>query len=530
MHYYRKSAFALVLFVLMADGVYPQKEKKVLLNARNEKWWVGIIQHGYLMPIKATYHADTRANCYGNQAQPLLLSDQGRLIWCENPFSITCKKGCKTIRLNVPSKSIHMVLAGATLRDAYLYASSHYFPPSGRQPDEALFRFPQYNTWIELQYNQNENDILHYAKGILHNGFPAGVLIIDDNWQEDYGIWEFHPTRFKQPKAMIDSLHAMGFRVMLWICPFVSPDSETGRELAEKDFLIKDQLGNPKIIRWWNGASYLLDFTNPGALEWFKHQLNWIKTNYSVDGFKFDAGDPEFYYDAVSFSKATPNEHCELYASLGLDYPFNEFRATWKMGGQPLGQRLRDKRHSWDDLQQLIPNSLLQGIMGYPFSCPDLIGGGEIESFLQIDSIDQNLIVRSAQCHAFMPMMQFSAAPWKILDSIHLQAVKKAVALRMTYISEILELVKESTVTGEPVIRMMEYEFPHMGYSCIKDQFMLGRRIIVAPVTNPTGKKEIYLPPGLWRDMMHGNDSIAGPCILHRNVPIDEIPFFVKIY
>jgi hypothetical protein len=57
----------------------------------------------------------------------LLLSDQASDL-CENPFSITCKKGCKTIRLNVPSKSIHMVLAGATLRDAYLYASSHYFP------------------------------------------------------------------------------------------------------------------------------------------------------------------------------------------------------------------------------------------------------------------------------------------------------------------------------------------------------------------------------------------------------------------
>lgn len=39
--------------------------------------------------------------------------------------------------------------------------------------------------------------------------------MIDDNWQEDYGKWDFHPGRFPNPKAMIDSLHQMGFKVML---------------------------------------------------------------------------------------------------------------------------------------------------------------------------------------------------------------------------------------------------------------------------------------------------------------------------
>jgi len=35
----------------------------------------------------------------------------------------------------------------------------------------------------------------------------------------------------------------------------------------------------------------------------------------------------------------TPNDHCEAFARLGLEYPMNEFRACWKMGGQPLAQR-----------------------------------------------------------------------------------------------------------------------------------------------------------------------------------------------
>src|SRR5437016_356489 len=39
------------------------------------------------------------------------------------------------------------------------------------------------------------------------HGLPPGVLMIDDNWQEDYGKWTFHPGRFTDPKAMVNELH-----------------------------------------------------------------------------------------------------------------------------------------------------------------------------------------------------------------------------------------------------------------------------------------------------------------------------------
>ena len=97
------------------------------------------------------------------------------------------------------------------------------------------------------------------------------------------------------------------------------------------------------------------------------------------------------------------------------------------MGGQPLVQRLRDKQHSWEEIKKLIPDILLQGLVGYSFTCPDMIGGGEISSFWgEKNNLDQDLVVRSAQCHALMPMMQFSVAPWRVLDSAHFDAVKKA--------------------------------------------------------------------------------------------------------
>ena len=50
---------------------------------------------------------------------------------------------------------------------------------------------------------------------------------------------------------------------------------------------------------------------------------------------------------------------------------------------KPLAQRLRDKGHNWQDLQQLIPDALALGLMGYAFMCPDMIGGGEYSLLLQ---------------------------------------------------------------------------------------------------------------------------------------------------
>ena len=43
----------------------------------------------------------------------------------------------------------------------------------------------------------------------------------DKPWCHVYGDWRFEPSRFPDPKAMIDELHAMGYKVMLWMCPYV---------------------------------------------------------------------------------------------------------------------------------------------------------------------------------------------------------------------------------------------------------------------------------------------------------------------
>jgi len=489
-------------------------------------WWTGIINDGYKMPLKQAYKADLKSN-YGNQAQPLILSSKGEVIWAEQPYEINYI----TSKLMLKGKSVDFQYykAGETLKDAYSFASKTCFPPSGKMPDKLLFTNPQYNTWIELVYNQNQKDIMKYARSILANGFPPGVLMIDDNWQEDYGKLNFHQGRFPDPKQMIDSLHNYGFKVMLWVCPFVSPDCDVYRYLMRNKYFVTDKTGKPAIVRWWNGASALLDLTNPKAAEWFKSQLNRLRTEYGVDGFKLDAGDFEYYENVSSFkTNATPQEHSELYGKIGLDFPFNEYRAMWKMGGQPLVERLRDKEHGFAALRLLIPNMLSAGLMGYYFSCPDLIGGGEFTSFQNLDKLDQESIVRSAQVHALMPMMQFSVAPWRVLDKEHFEAVKQAVQIREKYKDYILELAIKAAETGEPIVKPLEYNYPHQGYATITDQFLLGDKLLVAPIIlKGATKRSVTIPEGKWKSV--DGKIIKGPKTIEVLVQLNDLPYFEKV-
>ncbi len=521
--HYKKLQISFLLLLLFSP-VFAVSNLSIAIE-KDEYWWLGIVSQGYLQPLEDGFEANLFGNLYGNQAQPLLLSNTGKIIWSDDPFEISVSHD--SLNLSKSSGTFVYKKVATNLKDAYLYASKNFFPPSGTMPNETMFAKPQYNTWIELLYNQNQVDVLNYANGIIRNGLPAGVIMIDDNWQEDYGKWNFHPERFPNPKLMIDSLHHMGFEVMLWVCPFISPDSDIGRMLESKNLLLKTTSGETKIVHWWNGYSTVLDFTNPLAMDWFKENLNHLMDEYGIDGYKFDAGDPEYYLDGVASENVNPNRHSELFAKIGTEYSFNEYRATWKMGGQPLAQRLRDKGHTWNDLQTLIPDILLQGIMGYPFTCPDMIGGGEMGSFADLAKINQNLIVRSAQIHAFMPMMQFSVAPWRVLDDIHFAAVKQAVKLRMQHIDLILDLARKSAQSGEPVVRYMEYEFPDGKYEKITDQFMLGSNLLIAPFLDQSEFRNVTIPKGTWKD--DKGVIIEGPRIIQVKSELLRIPFYERI-
>ena len=487
-------------------------------------WWGASVGLGHEQPYTNMSTFDLSTQDANNQLVPLFLSSDGEYMWSDGAFKFAVKDG--EIESSV---KMERVKAGETLREAYMAAQAKYFPANGQLPDTLFFTMPQYNTWIELMYNQNQADILKYAHAVVDNGFPAGVLMIDDNWQRYYGNFEFKAERFADARGMIDELHGLGFKVMVWICPFVSPDSPEYRELAAKGYLIKNPEGGVAILNWWNGYSACYDLTNPEAAAYFVQVLKDAQEKYGIDGYKFDAGDNNCYASAAikAYEKnATTVDHTTSWARIGLEFPFNEYRACWKMGGQPLVQRLGDKDYSWAAVQQLIPQMCVAGLLGYAYACPDMVGGGQFTAFLDIDEkeFDQALIVRSAQVHALMPMMQFSVAPWRILSKENLAIVQRMAKLHAAFGPYIMQYAHQAAKTGEPIVRCMEYQYPHQGFAQVKDQFMLGDKYLVAPVVDKRLEREVRLPKGTWRDDL--GKKYKGGKTYKIKVPLDRLPYF----
>ena len=474
---------------------------------------------------------DNRRHCYANQTAPLLLSTHGRYVWCEEGFAFELHDGVLSLTSN--GADFETRKAGASLREAYLSAAKAHFPASGKMPPPEFFTAPQYNSWIELGLSQSQEGILKYAKDILDHGFRPGVLMIDDTWQLDYGTWEFDPRTFPDPKALCDELHRMGFKVMLWTCPFVSMDSREFRFLESRGGLLCDGLNRPAAIRWWNGVSAVLDFDKPGDVEWYEAQLKRLQDAYGIDGFKFDAGDTGYYDVAdqrlpqlAAGKEGDLNRHNRAWSRLAEKFPYNELRASWKSGNRPLVQRLCDKAADFTAVGKLIPDMIAAGLIGCGFVCPDMVGGGQYDAF-HGGSFDAEAFIRSAQVHALSPMMQFSAAPWRVLSPEDFAIIQKAVAVRERFVPYLLEIADTCAKSGEPMLRAMDYQFPGCGYERITDQFMLGDRLLVAPqLKKGATEREVILPAGSW--LSDEGKIYNGPARITVKTPLSRLPHFLN--
>ena len=504
----------------------------------NEYWWAGCIKHGHTMP----YSRDTKdgsIDMYGDfntdQFSPLLVSSLGRYYWNEEAFKGTVNDGVITLETSADGE-LHE--GYENLRGAYLAAMKAHFPFTGAMPDKSFFTGPQYNTWIELSVDQCQDGIIKFAEDIIANGFTPGVLMIDGGWQEDYGVYDyFNERKVPHPKEMVDRLHELGFKVMLWVSPIVSLAGWRYKELRDKRYLCMRADGKqPAIREWWSGYCSVMDLTNPGCCEWFHGVLDHMIKDYGVDGFKFDAGDLSFYSDDDKiFKPMSAREQTKAFVEFGEKYPFNEFRAAWKCGGHPIIARLHDKSHSWTQygINTLIPHTILQGLAGYPYCCPDMVGGGggggvpgTLDNGVEFD---QELYVRWIQSNALTAMMQISIAPWRVLSEENYKIARDCIELHEKYGETFYELGVNASKTGEPIIRHLCYEFPGQGFETINDQFMLGSDVLVAPVIIKGQRtRDVVLPAGCKWISDEGKEYDGGQTIT-ENVPLSRLAYYTRV-
>ncbi len=104
--------------------------------------------------------------------------------------------------------------------------------------------------------------------------------------------------------------------------------------------------------------------------------------------------------------------------------------------------------------------------------------------------------------------------------------VRRWVELRYRLLAHLWTLAVEAGRTSLPVVRPLLLEFPDDPVGAgVDDQYLLGDRLLAAPVLEGARARRVYLPPGAWVDRATG-ERVEGGRHLTVDAPLDAVPLF----
>ncbi|XP_036324259.1 myogenesis-regulating glycosidase-like isoform X3 [Rhagoletis pomonella] len=430
---------------------------------------------------------------------------------------------------------VYHIGIASNAKDAHMYVVKKFLGHPSEYPDERMVAHPIWSTWALYKRDINESVVRAFGEEILSNGFNNSQLEIDDDWEDCYGALSYRKTKFPDMKQLTDDLKSKGFRVTLWIHPFINKNCEPiYSDALNKGYLILDHNNNPDT-QWWNSgpneAAYV-DFTKAEVRTWFSDRLKSLQEEGGIDSFKFDAGesswmpsDPVLQGDLSLSPTQMTRDYVRTVGAFG---PMVEVRSGQNTQDLPIFVRIVDKDSEWgwnNGLLTLITTMLQMNLNGYPFVLPDMIGGNGYDD----KPPSKELFLRWLQANVFMPSLQFSYVPWNF-DEEAIEISKKFVQMHADYAPEIIKRFKLATETGEPVNLPLWWVDPSDKVAQgVYDQFLLGDDIISAPVVEEDAVvRDIYLPKGNWKD---GNTGVVyqGPkWLMAYKAPLDTLPYFVR--
>ncbi len=505
-----------------------------------EKWWGGALQDGWEMPYGNTRRpVDLRLA--GGVTAPFFVSSAGRYVWSDRPFIYAFTND--VLYISSDAGKVQPVTAGKTLKEAYLAACAKHFPFNGKTPAELLFTLPQWNNWIEIAIQgMRQLSVDAYTEALAKSGFPCGVYIMDGGWFSHQGSYQFYAPDYPDPKGMFRRIREKGWKSMIWTAAFVSPDSREykllrhgrGYMIVGKDVLAYDKATKGKkagVKWWWSGISCVWDLTYKPGWDDYVETLQKFAAEYGIDGFKWDAGDAKYMAPTLRYHDPAKEsiDWVHDYVRVGAEkFPYNEYRTGYRTGGMPVMQRLHDVHHRWNDIQRVSGRMQAGGLLGSPYLVADMVGGGEAQTYRPGGFFSEKLFVRSCALAALHPMMQFSAAPWRYLSPENIEICKTFANLHVAFGPYIMDLARHAAQTGEPILRTMEYEFPHAGFARPMSQFMLGSKWLVVPVIAEDDSVVVELPTGRWKDDL-GEVHVGPKKLSLSNVPLARLPRFERL-
>lgn len=398
-----------------------------------------------------------------------------------------------------------------------------------------------------------DDEVLRIARTFREKRIPADVLYLDIHYMDEYRVFSWHPERFPQPVALLDSLEAMGFKVVTIIDPGVKVDTTSGyrvaRELLDGRHYVRYPDGSPMIGSVWPGPSYFPDYSRPETQRWWGEWLGRLRAE-GIDGIWNDMNEPAVWGKAFplealmydngreSSQKRMHNLYGYLMAQTAYDAlrrvrpderPFNLTRAGFAGEQRFTAVWTGDNVASWEHLRLGVRILLGLGLSGVPFIGTD-VGGF-------VGSPSPELFARWVQVGVFSPLFRahttantLDQEPWSFGEYVE-DVARSAIELRYRLLPYMYSLFHEAHRTGAPIMRPMFWHFQEDSASFAvenSEQFMLGESLLVAPVVEEGGRfRSLWLPRGRWADLATGTVYEGGRRIT-VDAPLERIPMFLR--
>lgn len=440
-----------------------------------------------------------------------------------------------------------------------------------------------YGYWQSRERYKSQDELVGTLKHYRDLKVPIDGVIQDyQYWGIFTYVWnamDFLATeQYPHPQQMMDDIHNMHGKCIISIWPTFGPMTHQYEEFERKDMLYES------IRPWpWDGTRGKFDYPvhvkiydafNPEARDIYWKYLQPYLFNIGVDGWWMDSTEPNHEritqsdYDTPT-ALGSYRKVCNAYPLVDVGGVDEHQKATSKdkrvfiltrsafAGMQRYGENVwtGDIHGNWDVFHKQLSAGLNFSLCGFPYWNTD-IGG------FYVDKTDfpkrlgnasyRELYTRWLEFATFCPMMRSHGTQCKReiyqfgkKGTPYYDAIEKYINIRYSLLPYIYSTSWDVTTHQATMTRPLCMDFAHdKKVWDIGDEYLFGRSILVAPVTQPMyNKKEgnnvvadfsqvkqskVYLPANtLWYDFWT-NEPMKGGHTVAKAAPLDIMPLYVK--
>lgn len=415
--------------------------------------------------------------------------------------------------------------------------------------------------WVWRDENKDQAQLLDDINKIRDLDLATTAVWIDRPYATAVNTFDFLPSQFPDPQAMIDEAHSLGFRMALWHVPYLDEKDQADATKDLRAYADGHGFYPTKVGLLLNAWGRPIDFTNSLARDWWLSNVQKY-TSMGIEGFKLDYaedvvpgltfgrnawkfsdgsdertmnGGYQRYYHQL-YASALPQEGGFLLCRAGTYGDQRYVSVVWP--GDLDATFSKHREVITENGEQLVgvgglPASLIAGLSlgpsGFPFYGADT--GGYKHS-----PPDKELFTRWFEQTAFSTVMQIgtssSSVAWDPnggpgFDDEMLGWYRTYTRIHLRLFPYLWTYAQNLVKDGRPIARPLGLAYPEMGIHP-NDVYLLGDNLLIAPVVDRgVTSRDVPFPPGRWIDYWTGEahegkrtDAIAAP--------LGQIPVFVR--